>query len=375
MRASQTTPEREIGVAAIHSSAPSLTLRAGSEAIAHLREHGLRPEDVDLLPGAAGGPKALGINGLDKAVFGDFLTRARVPRTLIGASIGSWRFAAISMSQDPAAALDRLAELYTRQRFPKGITATDVSRRCAAMLSELLQDRDQHILRHSDYRLVIVVIRSRGLMAHQGPLGLGLGLAGLIGTNLFSRRATGLFMERGLVCSGDAPWPLGPLNDFTTHRIPLSADNLRAALLASAAIPMVLDGVTEFPGAPEGVYRDGGMLDYHLDLPYQSNGIVLYPHFTVRVIPGWFDKPLRWRNGDPHRLRRMLLVSPSPEYLASLPHGKLPDRTDFKHYLGDDAGREQYWKTAIAESERLGDEFLELVETGKWEERLKVVNS
>ena len=71
----------------------------------------------------------------------------------------------------------------------------------------------------------------------------------------------------------------------------------------------------------------------------------------------------------------MLLVSPSPEYLASLPHGKLPDRTDFKHYLGDDAGREQYWKTAIAESERLGDEFLELVETGKWEERLKVVNS
>ncbi|MAX55825.1 MAG: hypothetical protein CL537_10015 [Alcanivoracaceae bacterium] len=362
-------------MAAIHSSAPSLTLRAGSEAIAHLREHGLRPEDVDLLPGAAGGPKALGINGLDKAVFGDFLTRARVPRTLIGASIGSWRFAAISMSQDPAAALDRLAELYTRQRFPKGITATEVSRRCAAMLSELLQDRDQHILRHSDYRLVIVVIRSRGLMAHQGPLGLGLGLAGLIGTNLFSRRATGLFMERGLVCSGDAPLPLGPLNDFTTHRIPLSADNLRAALLASAAIPMVLDGVTEFPGAPEGVYRDGGMLDYHLDLPYQSNGIVLYPHFTDRVIPGWFDKPLRWRNGDPHRLRRMLLVSPSPEYLASLPHGKLPDRTDFKHYLGDDAGREKYWKTAIAESERLGDEFLELVETGKWEERVRVVNS
>jgi len=113
------------------------------------------------------------------------------------------------------------------------------------------------------------------------------------------------------------------------------------------------------------------MLDYHLDLPYQSAGIVLYPHFTDRVIPGWFDKPLRWRNGDPKRLRRLLLVSPSREYLASLPHGKLPDRTDFKHYLGDDAGREAYWRKAVGESRRLGDEFLELVESGKLVDRIQ----
>jgi len=358
-------------VVAIHSKAPALTLRAGTDAIAHLREYGLRAEDVDIVPGAAGGPKALGINGLDRAVFGDFLPRAPRRRTLIGASIGSWRFAAIAMGQDPAQGLARLAELYTRQRFPKGITAKEVSHRCAAMLSELLQDRDQHILHNQDYRLVIVVIRSRGLMARNGGLGLGLGLAGLIGTNFFSRQATGLFMERGLVYPDGSDLPVGPLNDFTTQHISLRAENLRAALLASAAIPMVLDGVSELPGAPDGVYRDGGMLDYHLDLPYQSAGIVLYPHFTDRVIPGWFDKPLRWRNGDPKRLRRLLLVSPSREYLASLPHGKLPDRTDFKHYLGDDAGREAYWRKAVGESQRLGDEFLELVESGKLMDRIQ----
>ena len=112
---------------AIHSKAPALTLRAGTDAIAHLREYGLRAEDVDIVPGAAGGPKALGINGLDRAVFGDFLPRAPRRRTLIGASIGSWRFAAIAMGQDPAQGLARLAELYTRQRFPKGITAKEVS--------------------------------------------------------------------------------------------------------------------------------------------------------------------------------------------------------------------------------------------------------
>ena len=59
------------------------------------------------------------------------------------------------------------------------------------------------------------------------------------------------------------------------------------------------------------------------------------------------------------------------EYLARLPHGKLPDRTDFKRYLGNDEGRERYWRQAMAESARLGDEFLELVESGRLVERLQ----
>lgn len=359
---------------AIHTRELALTVRAGAEARERIRMRGLRADDVTVLPGAAGGPKGVGIVGLDRAIFGDFLPRRPRRRTLIGASIGSWRFAAVAGGggdrQRIVANLDRLADLYTRQRFPKGITAREVSRRCAVMLAELLGDGDTAILDNPDYRLVVVMVRSRGLMRRDGRLGLGLGLAGVIGGNLLSRRALGLFMERGLVYPGDEPLPLGPLNDFGTHRIALTADNLRTVLMASASIPMVLEGVRDIPEAPDGVYRDGGLLDYHLDLPYDTDGVVLYPHFTDRVIPGWFDKPLRWRNGDPHRLRRTLLVSPSVDYLARLPHGKLPDRTDFQRYQGDDAGRERYWHQAIAESRRLGDEFLELVETGKLADRL-----
>jgi hypothetical protein len=51
-------------------------------------------------------------------------------------------------------------------------------------------------------------------------------------------------------------------------------------------------------------------------------------------------------------------VSPSREYLAALPFGKLPDRGDFKRFESDYEGRVAYWKKAIAESARLGDEFL-----------------
>ena len=134
---------------------------------------------------------------------------------------------------------------------------------------------------------------------------------------------------------------------------------------------MVMTGVHDLPGATPGVYRDGGLIDYHLDLPWQSPGVVLYPHFTDRVIPGWFDKALPWRRGDRNWLQDVLLVAPSRAYLASLPHQKLPDRKDFTRFLDDDAGRERYWRQAMAESRRLGDEFLELADSGRLAEQVR----
>ena len=165
--------------------------------------------------------------------------------------------------------------------------------------------------------------------------------------------------------------PLAPLTDFTSHYHELGTHNLRQALLASGSIPMVMNAISEIPGVNAGVFRDGGLLDYHLDLPYRTDGIVLYPHFTDRVIPGWFDKSLPWRRANAEQLQDVLLISPSREYLAHLPHGKLPDRSDFKRYLGNDLGREHYWRQAMAESRRLGDEFLELADSGDIAGRLQ----
>ena len=89
------------------------------------------------------------------------------------------------------------------------------------------------------------------------------------------------------------------------------------------------------------------------------------------MVPGWFDKGLPWRRGDQQRLQDVVLLSPSSSYLSGLPHGKLPDRSDFKRYLGNDNGREQYWNKAMDESQRLGDEFLELADTDRLIERLQ----
>lgn len=340
-----------------------LDIRAGSVALEHIRSQGLSPADVAVLAGAAGGPKALGLQGLDMALFGDWLKREDCgPRSLIGASIGSWRFASVCLP-DPVAGLRRLGELYTAQRFPKGITIAEISRRCAIMLDDLMAGERDAILENPDYRLNIMIARSKGWTARDERLPLSLGLAAVVSANLLHRRLIGRFFERVVAHDPRLPPPLHPLSDLPSHALPLNQANLRPTLLASGSIPMVMNAI-EVPGAPEGVYRDGGLTDYHLDLPYRGEGLVLFPHFTDRIIPGWFDKGIPWRRHNPKWLERVVLVAPSREYLQRLPHQKLPDRKDFTRYLGNDAGRERYWRKAIAESERLGDEFLSLVESG-----------
>lgn len=357
-------------MSAIHIKYPALTFKAGQRAFRQVREHGLQAAQVGIVPGAAGGPKPLGIQGLDLALFGEWLPSAPRPRALIGASIGAWRFASACLA-DPLDGLRRLGELYTELDFPKGTKVDDVSRSCRRMLDDLLQGRDAQILASTGYRLNVLVVKSHGLLADDHRGRLGMGLSSVVANNLLGRSRLSRHFERVILHDSRAAPPLGSLEDFPSRCLPLDLANLRQALLASGSIPMVMEGVRDIPGTGGGTYRDGGLLDYHLDLPYEGNDLVLYPHFSDRIVPGWFDKALPWRRGDATRLRNVLLLVPSPQYLASLPYGKLPDRGDFKRFMNDAQGRKRYWYKAMAESRRLGDEFLELVATGRLQERLQ----
>jgi hypothetical protein len=336
---------------AIHIKFPSLTLKAGARALARIRQNGLSAADVGTLPGAAGGPKALGIQGLDLALFGEWLPAAPRERSLIGASVGSWRFASACLP-DAAEGLRRLGHLYTEQNFSKGVTMAQVSQSSRRMLDDLLDGRDAALLDNPHYRR------------------LGLGLSSVIADNLRGRARLSRHFERLIIHDPRLAPPVNALNDFPSRFVALDSANLRQALLASGSIPMVMEGVRHLPGAGAGTFRDGGLLDYHLDLPYSGNDIVLYPHFTDRVIPGWFDKTLPWRRACPVRLQDVVLLAPSKEYLARLPYGKLPDRNDFKRFMGDAPSRQKYWRTTMDESRRLGDEFLELAANGRLAERL-----
>jgi len=338
-----------------------LIIRAGPRALERLRTHGLDAADVEIVPGAAGGPKALGLSGLDRAIFGEWLPAAPRMRHLIGASIGAWRFAAASLPE-PAKVLAEFARLYTEQSYPRRPSRRFVSDMARAMLETLFKGREAEILATPWTRLHILTVRGRWPLSRDSSLHtpLGFGMAAM--ANAIGRRHLARFIDRTVFLDArDAPPVMpGRFDAFHTHTVHLDAENFGHALLASASIPMVLEGVANIPRAPQGIYWDGGLIDYHLHLPYHhAQGLVLYPHFTDRIVPGWLDKGMPWRRARGPWLDNVIVVAPSPAYLAKLPNAKLPDRSDFARYTGQDATRMTAWRTAIGESDRLAEAFLE----------------
>lgn len=340
-----------------------LTIRAGKRALERIRTHGLQPSDIEIVPGAAGGPKGLGIAALDRAIFGEWLPAAPGVRHLIGASIGAWRFAA-ACRVDTLNALDEFARAYTGQKYPRRPSRRFVSESARAMLEGLFAGREDEILAHPHYRLHVLTVRGRWPLTRDSSLHtpFGFGMAAM--ANAVGRRHLARFIDRAIFHDArDHPAFLrtgSRFDFFDTHEIALDRANLMDALLASASIPLVLEGVPNIAAAPSGIYWDGGIIDYHLHLPYhRAAGLVLYPHFTDRIIPGWLDKGMPWRHARGEWLDNVVLLAPSREYLAKLPYGKLPDRKDFARFTGDDEARMKYWRAAIAESGRLAEAFLE----------------
>jgi hypothetical protein len=50
-------------------------------------------------------------------------------------------------------------------------------------------------------------------------------------------------------------------------------------------------------------------------------------------------------------------LAPNPEWVKTLPNGKLPDRSDFVSYASDFEGRVKVWKEAVSASEQMAEEF------------------
>ena len=352
-----------------------LTIRAGTRALERIRSSGLNAADIEIIPGAAGGPKGLGIAGLDRVIFGEWLPSAPRVRHLIGASIGAWRFAA-ACRNDTVPALEAFTRAYTEQSYPPRPSRRFVSQSARGMLDALFTGREEEILAHPHYRLHILTVRGRWPLTRDNSFSTSLGFGMAAMANALGRRHLARFIDRTVFHDARDRPPFMAIGDlaaagsprsirfdaFHTHTVTLDPGNLGEALLASASIPMILEGVANIPRAPTGVYWDGGIIDYHLHLPYHhSKGLVLYPHFTDRIVPGWLDKGMPWRRARGEWLDNVILVAPSRDYLAALPHGKLPDRGDFRRFARDDEGRMRYWRTAISESGRLAEAFYEFV--------------
>ena len=377
------------------SKLKALDIHAGPQARAHLQRHGLQPQHIGTIPAAAGGPKGLILGPLDRFVFGQWLTQSSQPVHLVGASIGAWRMATACLN-DPAAALQQLEQNYISQHFDlrpgeKRLPAARVSAMFAQTLQTFYGGRLAEVLQHPRYALHVLTSRGRGPLSRERGAATVLAYLGAFMSNLVARRALAAWLERVVFSTGSCgAGGVGSLpfaaHDYPTRQVALTTDNFFAALQASCSIPFVLQAVRDIAGAPGGAYWDGGVTDYHLHLDYAGaqnaidsvaacedaisaggqNGLntgsatgalVLYPHFQRSVVPGWLDKHLRWRHGATAFLDNMVLLAPNPQWVKTLPNGKLPDRVDFTHYGTDLAARMKVWRAATSAAQQLADEF------------------
>jgi len=343
----------------------NIEIYAGDNAVEIIRSRGLNENDIQGIVGASGGPKFLVLNGLDKAILNTWFKKRTAPLFFIGSSIGSWRGAAFA-SKDPIKTLDIFTESYLRQQYSSKPTRKEVTDESMRILNDFLKKENiDFILNSSKFNLNIISAQCRGISSIESNAALALSFFPAILVNLISRKLLLKIYTRTLFHDSRKTPPFA--NTFKNNNIvKLSSENLKQALLSSGSIPFVMEGIKNIPGAPSGTYRDGGLTDYHINLDFGvKDGIVLFPHFSSRVIPGWLDKSLTWRKPDKEFFSNTVLVAPSKKFIASLPMGKIPDRTDFTTFFGRDEERLKYWNEVITKSSIVGVEFMEAVSSGK----------
>lgn len=363
-----------------------LNVMAGPAARSVLSERGLKADDVSWLVGASGGPKWFVLYGMDAYLASEFFTARQSPLRLLGSSAGAWRMACYA-HPEPLTALKRLADRYSTQVYSATPTAGEISREARNMLAYMLEGesgtpRDgmnphtenhlsqpdslpvmQSLVQNQERRLYIIADRMRGLLRSERKLPRNSMLVAAALSNLASRRNLRWFFERVVFHHAEDRQPALALTDLPTRYQALQTETLTSALMASGSIPGVMEGVQGEGELLGHVLRDGGMTDYHLNLPYHTQaGLVLYPHFYARVTPGWFDRFAPWRHANPAWFDNVILLSPNQHFVSQLPYGKIPDRNDFSRM--DDKTRIQYWQKSLEESHRLADDLATLIDAG-----------
>lgn len=339
----------------------ALRLVAGTTARKRIEQEGLTPDLVRMVVGASGGPKWLILRGLDDFVFGQWLEGAPQKIDMVGSSIGAWRMT-IASHPEARRMFGEFERAYFTFRKDDGLSPKAVSEASYRILEEVLSPTEREaILGNTKRNLNIVAVRCEGPTASDRRFVEGAGLLAAASANAISRAALGRFFRRAVFFSGEGV-ACSPLwRDFGRIDVKLRSSSLHDALMASGSIPFVVDPVRDIEGAPAGVYRDGGVIDYHFDVPWSyESGIVLYPHFYPHLTPGWFDKAHKKRRAGANVLNEQLILAPHEDFVATLPGGMIPDRKNFADMEDDD--RWVYWRKVIDEGYRMADEFATLLE-------------
>jgi hypothetical protein len=344
-----------------------LRIKAGKRAYEIIKDGGFNYDSISTYFGPAAGPRWLVASGFDQTLLaGGILGRSR-PVHLVGSSAGAWRFAAW-LQPEAVVCYRKFLDAYINIKITKADTPASILEKFKDLMNLYLEDDAlPFALAHKKYRLVVLTCRARNLVASEKIWLQKTGLLTAYLLNFFSRNNIYRFADRVVFYQGGKPPAFCFRPQFRGSFVNINEFNFKCAVMASGAVPLVVGGVHDIYGAPYGVYRDGGLIDYHLTHQFaaRENDIVLFFHHQERIIPGWLDKNRIRRAPDDQTLSNVLMIFPAQSFVEKLPGKRVPDRTDFLTYIDDHATRVKNWRQAVELAAPLGEEFLELVAGGK----------
>jgi hypothetical protein len=340
-----------------------------------IQDGGFNLDRVTTFVGPGAGPRWLVASGFDLSLLRTGVLGRNNPVLLAGTSAGALRFAAW-IQPEPEKSYADLIDAYISMSFTRRDRAKSILRSISEVINSFMEDDAiPFALASKRYRLAITAARAKGMMATEiKPLqGFALALAFIF--NAVHPIGLTLFFQRVVFHNCPIPPKFCLRNGFRGKAIPLNRANIKYALLASSAIPVVASGVRNIYGAPNGTYRDGGITDYHLNQNYgaKKEDVVLLFQHQERIIPGWLDKKLIYRQVPAENLDNLLMIYPTGEFIKTLPGGDIPQRKDFKTFVDKPSLRIKNWKDAVSRSAHLGEQFLELVESNKLRDVVKVI--
>lgn len=343
-----------------------LDIYAGKSALKKINEEGFKQELFTSFLGASGGPKWFCLFELDKYLFGEFFKDRSTELNLIGSSAGAFRSACFAQ-KDPVSAITRMAESYSETVYSNKAKPEEVTSKAIELLDYVLGNNGvEEIINNKIFKTHLLVNKTNGFVGSENKITQSIGLIKSILLNRVDRKLLRNQYERFVFKSPSSSLLIDDYCKFETQYIDLTVSNLKDALLASGSIPIVMEGIKNIAGVPKGMYRDGGIIDYHFDFKLKNNdGLILYPHFNSKPKAGWFDKNLN-RAVLAENYDNILMLVPSEKFVKSLPFSKIPDRTDFTKL--EPSQRIKYWKKVLSETERLSDEFNSFISKKKLSE-------
>lgn len=329
-----------------------IEIYAGAGARKRIEEQGFNADLFGTLLGASGGPKWLMLYGLDCYLFGEFFKARRQPLNLLGSSAGAFR-AACFACDDSIDALRTMAALYIDTTYSTLASPAEITGKVRSMLAAIFpHDSVAQVLDNPIFKLHISVARCHGAAASTNRLLQLVGMATASRRNRRDRASLTTQFERYLFRQRDSDLSFNDPYGLPTTQVDLNRDNLIDAVLASGSLPVIMQGIVDIAGCTPGIYRDGGLVDYQFDLQLADDRLVLYPHYSRSLKPGWFDKNLN-RLASAKNHDKTVLICPTPEFVASLPYQRIPDRSDFNKMKDDQ--RIAYWRNVQGQTSHMGD--------------------